>query len=342
MNDFCFANYYKIMKENSINSSVSDPRFISELFSIVTKFKYYDYDAQKGASSRIINRSLGVPSTIKDILEDDVIRESINKTMKNFLIKFYSINSHDVLWHKLKVLISRDKYLSANEINNILNDNDFNSFMTKVYIEAIRVPNKIVDAKQMYAKNGKSMICYDFNDVFDIAQKKKKIIVIPVDVNFELKIETPEDTLFPLVDQKTLHGKWINMMLANKCNLDTIKEKINNGIFDSRGIGNISIVPFDNNIYYLVSLSEFDEKNVAKSSVEKMNIVLEKILEAYIFNGQDYELIIPLMGTGKSKIGLTHEESLYMILNFFKKNLNRFSGEVRVVIYKDDINNIDI
>lgn len=342
MKDFCFANYYKIMKENSLNTSIKDPEFMGDMFSIINVEHYFIAELQKGSVSRIINRSLGVPSTIKEMLPSNNSKERIYKSLNEFIDKYYSENVHDILWIKLKGLIAKNKYLSSEEINRILNESNFITFMTNVYIEAIRVPNKIVDVKQNIVCNGKTELNYDFNDIFEIAKKKKKIIVIPVDANFDTKVETPLECLFPRVDENSLHGKWINMMKSYGVSIKELENKIIKGMTGQNGIGNVSVVPHDNNIYYLVSLSEFDNHNIARASAEDLNHALDSILDIYISNGQSYELIIPLLGTGKSKIGFNHEKSFYTICNYFKTKIEKVSGKIRIVIYQDDMDRIDI
>ncbi len=342
MNDFCFANYYKIMKENSLNASINDVVFMYDIFSIINIKHFAMPELQKGTVSRILNRSLGVPSSIKEMLLTPNLKEIIGKSLMDFIEKYYSQNVLDTLWSRLKELIFRDKYLSTDGINNILNNNCFISFMADVYIEAIRIPNKLVGVKKIIARNGKTEISYDFNDIFEISKKKKKIIVIPMDVNFELRIESPVDEFFPLVDEATLHGKWISMMLSNGFSQKDLKKMIVKGIIGPKEIGNISIVPYDNNIYYLVSLSEFDNHNVARSSTNALINVLNRILELYILNGQSYELIIPLLGTGKSKIGYNHSTAFSILCKFFSENISKIFGKVRIVIYYSDMDYIDI
>jgi len=162
MNDFCFANYYKIMKFNSLNTSINDIKFMGDLFSVLNIEHFYEVPLQKATVSRIINRSLDVPSSIRELLLLEYTYDEIEKSMNNFINKYYNINACDILCNQLKELITKNKYLSIEEIANIINDINFLSFMTKVYLEAIRVPNKIVDVKNELFSNGKTLITYDF------------------------------------------------------------------------------------------------------------------------------------------------------------------------------------
>ena len=122
MNDFCFANYYKIMKENSLNASINDVVFMYDIFSIINIKHFAMPELQKGTVSRILNRSLGVPSSIKEMLLTPNLKEIIGQSLIDFIEKYYSQNVLDTLWSRLKELIFRDKYLSTDGINNILNN----------------------------------------------------------------------------------------------------------------------------------------------------------------------------------------------------------------------------
>jgi len=82
-----------------------------------------------------------------------------------------------------------------------------------------------------------------FNDIFSIAKKEEKIIVIPVDVDFNIEIESPRDNLYPKVDENTIHGKWIKLMLSDGFSKKELELKIKNGMVGKKEIGNISIVP---------------------------------------------------------------------------------------------------
>ena len=75
--------------------------------------------------------------------------------------------------------------------------------------------------------------------------------------------------------------------------------------------GTIVVVEGKNNIeFFLLALSEFDENNKAQASKEEVIKCLKKAMEFYDINGQGYQMYITLMGTGRSRAGLTHYDSL--------------------------------
>ena len=192
----------------------------------------------------------------------------------------------------------------------------------------------------------------------------KKIVVIPVNTCFDTIVDE-NISLYdkPLVSPTTVHGLWIKNMVKHGFNINDIDIAIDKSI-SLRGInpvkelsrqekkrgklkcyenGTIAVVEGKNNVeFYLLALSEFDENNKAQSSKDEVIKSLRSLLEFYDVNGQGYQMYITLMGTGRSRAGLTHHDSLQTITSLFSLYSEKIHGDINIVIYKKDRDKVSI
>lgn len=209
-------------------------------------------------------------------------------------------------------------------------------------------------------------ICY--GDLMKIAFPKKsgrkKIVVISVNTAFDTIVDD-DLALYdkPLVSPNTIHGRWINNMVKNGITIASVDSNINNYIqknnimpvreltrmekprgnlkdFDN---GTIVIAPEYNGItFFLLALSEFDKNNEAQSTKDDVIKCLKKLLSFYSSNGQGFEMYLTLMGTGRSRAGLTHEESLQTIKSVLSLYKQKIQGTINVVVYNKDKGKVSI
>ena len=161
----------------------------------------------------------------------------------------------------------------------------------------------------------------------------------------------------------TVHGLWIKNMVKHGFNINYIDIAIEKSI-SLRGInpvkelsrqekkrgklkcyenGTIAVVEGKNNVeFFLLALSEFDENNKAQSSKDEVIKSLRSLLEFYDVNGQGYQMYITLMGTGRSRAGLTHHDSLQTITSLFSLYSEKIHGDINIVIYKKDKDKVSI
>lgn len=214
--------------------------------------------------------------------------------------------------------------------------------------------------------DGKINICY--GDIIKLAfpkrGKNKKIIVIPVNTCFDTIVDE-NLSLYdkPLVSPTTVHGLWIKAMVKNGFQVKDIDLAIDRyitrkGIVSTKELtsqekkrgklkcfenGTIVVVEGKNNVeFFLLALSEFDENNKAQASKEEVINCLKKLLEFYDSNGQGYELYMPLMGTGRSRVGMTHFDSLQTIKSILSLYSEKIHGSVNIVIYQKDRDKVSI
>ncbi len=82
--------------------------------------------------------------------------------------------------------------------------------------------------------------------------------------------------------------------------------------------------------------SEYDKDNIAHTSTDDLALCIKSLVNFYDHRGQGHKLIIPLMGTNLSRVGLSHDDSLRVITSLFQLYGDKIHGEVDVVIYKGD------
>lgn len=215
---------------------------------------------------------------------------------------------------------------------------------------------------------GKSAVRVQYGNLMKIAfnerKQGRKIVVVPVNTTFDTIVDSKlENNAKPLVSPGTIHGQWINYMVAKGIQVSEIDSRIEdymqkNGITcvkelsqsdKSRGklkiydIGTTVIMDGENGTeFFLAALSEFNENNNAQSSKRNVIQCISRILEAYDRKGQGYDIYIPLMGTGQSRAGLTHTESLRIIKSVLIQNTELIRGTVNVVIYGGDRDKVAI
>lgn len=222
--------------------------------------------------------------------------------------------------------------------------------------------------KKKIWSNGKNKVYVSYGDLlkyaFKINEKNKKIIVIPVNDTFETIIDDGgEGIINPLVSPNTMHGKWIKEF-SNKFNTDQLelnnrikndlnlrkyepikvykKEEKPRGNLEKYKLGTIAIIEGDSTIFYLIAISEFNEKNNAQSNKIIIREAVENMIEFYDENGQGMPLYMPLMGTGSSRAKLTHNQSLKIIKSGIFAYEEKVNGRINIVVFNKDKDKISI
>ena len=182
----------------------------------------------------------------------------------------------------------------------------------------------------------------------------KKIVVVSVNTSFDTIVdEDIADVKHPLVSTKTIHGKWIRKMNEygireeelnqaihdnlEKQGIEPIKslkrEDKERGNLDCYEKGTIAVYRHNDTFFYLLALSEFDEKNNAHNTKAELMETIEKLIKYYDNNGQGYDIFIPLLGTGKSRTDISSEEALQIITSYFRIHKDKVQSDVNIIIY---------
>lgn len=213
-------------------------------------------------------------------------------------------------------------------------------------------------------RKGKNSVSASYGDLMKLAfnrrYEEQKIVVIPVNDTFDTKIEiADEKTDKPLVSKKTLHGAWIekfcNQQKISDCDLDEriqaslkkhgavgeeIDRKKGNKIRYKKGT--VAIVGGNNNtIFYLLAISSFNDKNNAQSTKKELRDSIDSLIKFYDENGQGIPMFLPLMGTGSSRVGITHEQSLKIIKSSVLTS-DEINGSINIVVYNGDKDKVSI
>lgn len=221
--------------------------------------------------------------------------------------------------------------------------------------------------KNVVWNNGTGKIVVRYGDIIKIAFKKdndKKIIVIPVNTCFDTIVDSNISSLErPIVSPNTIHGKWINHIINSGISQSEIDEKIKkyireNNIIPSKELsieqkarGNKlcykrgTVVPFSNeeNItFFLLALSEFDSNNNAQCNKEGFIDCIKSLISFYDKHGQGFKMYLPLMGTGLSRVELSHIEALNKITTLFDLYNDQIHGEINIIVYDKDKDKVSI
>lgn len=215
---------------------------------------------------------------------------------------------------------------------------------------------------------GRNKVIAIYGDLFKIAFKKNKesrIIVIPVNDTFETKVENAGEKLKkPLVAENSNHGRWIKQFCKeNDISHEELNIRIQENLsyqgyvpiktysIEEKGRGNLksyklgttAIIDGKNNVtFYLVAISTFDSNNNAQSSKKQIREAIEDLIDFYDKNGQSNPIFIPLMGTGKSRANMTHDQSFKLIKSCILTSDKKITGEMNIVVYTSDKDKVSI
>lgn len=199
--------------------------------------------------------------------------------------------------------------------------------------------------------NGCAEISVEYGDLFSLAAESRCMCVIPVNDAFDTQVDEPGFVPKPLVSPRTLHGQWVGRVLSNGLSLCDIDAKINDALAGTaaacvrertRGKGSCypigTVAPFiaGGTTYLLTAVSQFDEDNVASSTVQDVASAIASALACHNRIGQGCDLLIPLMGAGMSRTGLSHVDALNLALSECMLSREILSGRVRIVVYEGD------
>lgn len=215
-------------------------------------------------------------------------------------------------------------------------------------------------------ENGTGRIILRYGDFMKLAfpkrNKKHRIVIIPVNTSFDTIVDKNiSEHKKLLVSPITIHGMWVENMLKEKKDLEQLDTAIMSQLQNERIVNIltkkekcrgklecyetgtiVSIVGQKNITYWLMALSEFDENNNAQSEKDEVIKCTKKILDYCDRHGQGYELYMPLMGTGLSRAGLSHEESLRVIETVLRLHSEKIHGNINIVIYYRDKTKVSI
>lgn len=254
-------------------------------------------------------------------------------------------------------------FISFNDIFNLSIIQRIFCYISLIVLSlVISILRIVFKRKNIVWKKGNGQISIIYGDILKIGFSNKsdndKIIVIPVNTHFDIEVEKlTSNKNNPLVSEKTIHGQWV-IKILKYIEFNQLRKKISDSLKgipykydDNRIKGNKKEYPYGtiakvcgkNNVtFFLVALSKFNRKNVAKCEQDTFVNVLFKLIDFYNDSGQGYDIYVPLMGTNLSRINFSHEEALKVIKTVFEIKKDKIHGSVNIVIYDNDKDKVSI
>ena len=335
MGSITLSWYIKTIRKHSKNCRESYQNIINELFEVI----FYDDEkihfVESTTSSRIMNGEYDVPKDVRKKYNGES-EENKRKISDAFIGQKIDLSSMDMLIHEVKEKISLST-VSEQTKDMILNETDSLKVLSYVLSIVIISSNRIVLDKNLYKDNngsidliGGDLIALGFNKKLATSER---IVVIPVDDRFTMIFQNEEGE--DVISKDTLHGKWL--MRMNKLGIAKPKIKYIKASDNAR-IGKIKVAKTE---FYLLPVSSLKERNKAESGQETITSALNALALEYNISGQGIPMYVPLIGTGRSRAHLSLNESLSLIKGIFLGNKDGFFGNVKIVVYSKNIDELE-
>ena len=94
--------------------------------------------------------------------------------------------------------------------------------------------------------------------------------------------------------------------------------------------------------YLPIRLSWFDNNLNAHTSLQDYVLAMQKMVEAFDKESQGYPVLMPIIGTGRSRTDLQEREALEYLIAAFKTNQVKIMSDIYIVVYESDENRVTI
>lgn len=362
-----FTTFIRILKKYADNINISEEAFFRNFFEPIidaldiksTNGELYDFS--KSRISGLLNQKEDFSNSIREAISHYQAKKKLLDIFPCYIEDNLNCARLPALINDLKEIIEEDNTLSK-EFKIKLSRIEPSEFIVICFIQAIKVSNIPTQKQKTLWKNGNYNLKYISGDIikssFNNKKDTTKIVVIPVNTSFETQLSKNIETeTYPLVSENTIHGQWLKKILKEikKDDLDkrilsqleskqiysTGKSKGKGGKQTTYPIGTTAIIHYKNTIFYLLAISEFDEKNNAQSTANEIKKAILQLLKYYETFGQGYEMLIPLLGTGQSRAQLSPQESFSLIKNTIVENNKLVKGQIKIIILEDTLGEIN-
>lgn len=351
----------KTLKEFALNRNISDEEFLNALLQPyieagkIKNKKGEDFYLNKQRTSALLGQKIDVPEALRRELGRFQIKEDTEKGMEDFCQQFM-LDDHLVIQHKLLGLISESKEFEIQ--NDQLDDVSLYTLLTYLLLRAISEKNIIDPQEKILWKRGKNTLKLLYGDLFSFGfnnrKKRKNIIVIPVNNAFDTVVTSNlEIDPIPIVSEMTIHGQWLIRMQQSGGSEEELYSRISDSLRqlgfpiigqarNSKGranlypIGSLAILDSKNVAYFLLAISEFDENNVAHSDSADIEAAIITLLDKYNAVGQGYDMYLPLLGTGRSRAGLSNKEAYQLLKTSLIRHMDLIQGNITIVVRPED------
>lgn len=201
----------------------------------------------------------------------------------------------------------------------------------------------------------RSVIVKEFDVTYgDLFSDTAPIKVIPFNRCFDTDVS---DTL---IAEKTLHGQFINKFFKDDPDsLDTLIERaLNKKSYPSEQVdfnkkpegkrirypfGSIAEIKYDDTIFYLLALTEFDENLNAHCDCDQYACAINSLLAYYDKHSQGRDIGIPLIGSGDmSRLNKGKQYVLETLVSLIKMNDDKLRGKLKIIVFEGDRDTVSI
>lgn len=360
----------KQIKQYSYNRHESDEKFLNDFLHPYIKAGKIknrlneEFYLNKTRTSAVMNGKEDIPRVLRDELRRYGIREKTISWMTGFVKDHINPTLQPQLLSDLSGSINADPMLSEQDKVILLQmQNDLPALLTDLLIRSLSESNLIDRERTILWENGTNVAEIITGDLFRYGfdnrrKSEKNIVVIPVNTSFDTHVTRRlEGKASPIVSVKTIHGQWLNRMEQSGENLMDLDERIAASL-ESLGykpacietsrkrnmktydIGAISVIETENTLYFLLAISEFDESNRAQSTPDKIKTSICSLLRLYDRIGQGYDLYMPLMGSGRSRTGMSIREAYKLLTDAIIENRSFIQGHLHLVVRPEDMKKI--
>lgn len=355
----------KTLKKYALDINVSDEEFVNALlhpFVVAGKITNKNKDEfylNKSRVSELLNQKKDVPKRLRKALQIIGIEEKTENNMSGFIDDYLDRSRVSYLIKDLADICNNNETIVAAGNFDFLDDRaSLEHVLTVVLIRSISDSNLADANNSVILRCGSNTVEIISGDIFRYGfgnrRKKKNIVVIPVNTTFDTHVTRKlENEGYPLVSENTLHGQWLIRETASGTTVDEIDARISaslknlgfapvgeansvNGKRVSYPVGAVAIIEEGNAVYFLIAISAFDKFNNARSVPSDIEKSIQSLIEVYDRYGQGYDMYVPLMGTGRSRSGLSPNESYKLMKKLFIENKEMIHGHIFLIIKPED------
>jgi len=357
----------KEVRKFAADQGISDEDFLNAFLSAfviagdICNKNGEEFHLDKAATSLLLNQKSDVPQKLRKALLKYGIKEKTEEGMQDFIEDYLNSGLIPELVQRLQILISGDVAINGEERKRLtaLPLDAVSILLADLLMISFSDNNRPEPQRTVIWKNGANAAEVITGDLFRFgfdnrSKRQKNIVVIPVNTAFDTHVTRKlEGDSKPIVSENTIHGQWLKRMEQSGTDMKQLDERISsslknlgytpvasdknrNGKTDRYAIGSCALIETENASYILVAISEFDEMNNAKSDPEIIDTALRSLLKTYDTVGQGYNLYMPLMGTGRSRAGLSINGAYHLLKNSIINNAQLIQGHIYLVLRQED------
>lgn len=220
------------------------------------------------------------------------------------------------------------------------------------FVVGYRNKKKVVEGP-----NGKNVYVV-YGDLFDpeLVNNQKRYICFAVNRCYDTEVNDR------LISSSTIHGIAFNKLYEqNAYTSATLNTAIQScihaanppmvvdradkpeGNLNRYEVGSYANLSIDANLNYIMLGFSWINSNLnAQTSKAEYVLAIQKMIESFDNESQGYPVLMPIIGTGRSRADLKERESLEYIIEAFRINQNKITSDIYIVIHESAKNRVSI